>query len=928
MGTHAIDSRVPQWQGTTDVTQHTNTAETSNSNQLRQRSGVSLTQRQGQSLERVGETSVLPIKLSTLASNESSTPGKRLIAQDFQKIYNALYDQIKEKSDHSFQQAQDKELSPAERKRAEVTFTKHNQAVNTLVKELAPALEKYQGKNGIVSIEDTATLSLGLDTLAKQLPKGGLKELSRLLALHVKSDWMQMEKDQLRDVQLEKLAPLGKPGAGMATTYKIGLNAGGSLLSVPGTEAKVGPYGDASLTASHEVRLNPDDEGLFFKEKSEGINFGVKGGVEASVVKDVGLKAELGGQVQYNRTTFKEWNNVEGYVDKEGHKLDISEREQYGKKSLGHRIWLAIKNHLPFKPGSELKRYQEVQQQAANSQHRLNDLIHSELSFDANVNAPSPKRTKPLMGVYHTWTGAASLTAKAGATFEVGALDVKGGAALGATRQKSVTNIYEFVPSQLSDVIQKNASRLKELPGNFTQHARAITQGSSDPRASIGGLKLLEQDVEQYYEVTQRYDDLKSSPDADRAALKLLQQQKHQIENRWGAIGRHQFLQFASASHAYFADQIMPEGKFSDAIAAERQKEMTDLIGQTAVKIQNPEIDYSKKRLDKIASFEQVIYLQVSDVKTSINLTIGPFSGQLDILQRDRIHPSRIREGRYMDITLTGKVSGSVQSLVDKATITAKIKEAAAKEGIELPGDLNISPDLGGGASISRMVRYFEPKYSQTDDFTGEKGWRKQLVRDTGGLSSNFNLGLSGTVAAGAHAGANIGVSHNLSTVFGETMGTEDITYTITRFNRFFRDAGLNSQNEAWKDFFQAHKNEFRDIFKNLGDSQHPMTQEVQYFFKELITRAQNDSEKAAIEQSKVEFNQIMEDVKTDPANTQNFAKAQQHLESFLEKLTAPWWEAHTGQWKDLEFKQSSDSGLNLGTRVAKGLGIHPRANS
>lgn len=265
--------------------------------------------------------------------------------------------------------------------------------------------------------------------------------------------------------------------------------------------------------------------------------------------------------------------------------------------------------------------------------------------------------------------GDVGLSVNAGTTFNVGSLDMNFGGGFGANRSKSTTDIYEFVPNQLVDVVLKNQDRMKELPKNFTHKAEQILARSKDPKMAIVGLKQLKSDVDEYYKVVQQYDYFKSSGTGKKSELKALRSQKHEIENSWGAIGRHQFLQFASASHALFASTIMPNKHLVSGINREREQELSNLIGQTGVLVQNPSIDYSKSRLDKIATFEQEIYLQVADTRSSFSINAGPISGRLDIVERQRIHPSRVREGRYIDVVFTGSVASSLQGMVNGATL-------------------------------------------------------------------------------------------------------------------------------------------------------------------------------------------------------------------------------------------------------------------
>ncbi|GEM75272.1 hypothetical protein [Vibrio sagamiensis] len=813
------------------------------------------------------------IQLNSANRDNQSVPERRIIAGDLKAIQLALLASM--------------QRSPE----------RYHNAIQLLHVELQSALDKYQGQNGHLSYQDTKLTHIVFKKLAKQLPKGELKELCHILAQHTKCDWMQMKHEKLQAKQLSEYLELGKPGAGKATAYHTGINVGASLLAVPGTETKVGPFAELSLGVATENRFNVDDEGLVFEEKSHSLSAGVAGGLQAKLANEIGMSAQANAIGKSSLTYFKEWNNSKDYIAQNG---------PYTRRTKG---------------------LQKQKQWVANSQHRLNELLNRVLKMKANVHAPAPERTKPLTGFYKTTTGEVSASINAGTAFKVGELDVKFGGGLGASRSKSTTDIYEFVPSYLADVVLKNSAKLNELPANFTQHARQIIDSSLEfkdkPKTAIGGLSLLKADLNVYYEVVQKYDYYKSYKHADKTELKALRAQKHAIENRWGAIGRHQFLQFASASHALFASTIMPNKQLASAIDPKREQALVNLIGQTGVLAQNPTIDYSKSRLDRIATFKQEVYLQVADTNSSFDITAGPFKGQLTVVERQRLHPSRVREGRYIDVILTGTIASSVQGLVKGLTI----KEAIAEHGIELPGELDIIPDIGAGASLSHTTRFFKPEYSQANDYTGEKGWRKQFSRNTKTVAADINLGGSGTVAAGAHVGVRGGMNHKVTKVMNEKIASDDLTFTMVRFNRFYRDAKLNTDNTAWKAFFKDNEAEYRKMFLLLGSKSHPMKEEVTYFFNELIKLAPLD-QKGALRNQYVHFFEAMADFRADEENLDKFHNAQASLEYYLEQQTVPWWEAHTSRWKDLEFKPEANSGLDWNSKLWKKLGLHTRANS
>ncbi|OMH25616.1 hypothetical protein [Motiliproteus sp. MSK22-1] len=918
------DSSTTQHQEVTNPIRTSGDISTAEAPVSRQSTGVAPTQHRGSSLERSGAETQQKLQLSTPLLGD--VPGRRPITEDMKQVFSGLNYRLEADLGKARFRAQDRSLGKNARSSAKTEVKKLDKALQTLTQQIKPIVDKSGPAPGTLSVTDTAKMSLGFEKITAQLPRGGLSNLTKLLGQHLKSDWMQMENEKQKSSLLKEVAPLFEPGAGKVRVVSASVNGGGGLLEVPGTGATVGPYADLTLSASHSKFVGPDDEGLCFEDKGKSVGGGVSAGVKAKAVEGMELNAGAGIKGQYTRNDFVEFNDAKDYVNKQGHKQVYADRTGHADQSKSGRFSRFFRSKLPNQPGSELKHLKSEQQKAANSQHRLNSLLASELGINAKVSAPPPERSKPLQGHYHTFAWQGNIGAKA-SNIAAAHTGVNAGGSVGVSHKGAVTNLYEFVPSPISEVITSNAARLNELPSNLTRHAKQVMNGSNDPQKATDTLKSLGNDVGKYYETVQRYDDLKSdkssrgSKKERKNNIAELRAQKHSLENKWGAIGRHQFLQVASASHAHLANIAMPAG-------AEHSQDTTDTVKQTAARVQFPEIKHSKQRLDKIASFQQLVYLKITDNKTSLDISVGPFSGRLDILQRDRVHPSRVREGSYRDISLTGTVSGSVQGLTNKAVFTAKLKEAAAKQGVELPGDLNIAPDVGGSASVSKMVRYFKPKYTQEPGYEGDKGFRRQFVRDTTTKSVSAGVGLSGTVAPGAHAGGKISISQDTTHVKGETLGTDDLSYTMTRFNRMYRNAGKTPDNEEWKRFQQDHKTEYGKIFEHLGDSKRGVYKEAQHFLNELINLKDLSPEKKEEAKSfKQEFNQAMSDYRADPGDGARYEKANQFLNRFLEKQTEPWWEAHTGTWKDLKFDQGPDSGLDRRTRLIKNMGIHSRAN-
>ncbi|MBS0045071.1 hypothetical protein KFE26_22745 [Shewanella sp. M16] len=797
-----------------------------------------------------------------------------------------------------------------------------------LLSSILSTINQSSQQTGILSIDDTAKLSYQFEKLAKTLPKGNIKDIFSLLGQNMKSGWIMQKNQELNEEKKQQLAPLASPGTSENHSISVGISTGISMLPVSAGPGSVGPYAGLSVGVQKARSLSADDETSFFVNSITNCKVSVDAGAQVKLTDQIGAKLGANAQFNHTKVKFKAYNSVQQYVDKKGHKLNWANRSEYVNISKKNKVTHFIKSHLLFKLGSELKKLKHERQQAANSQHRLNHLLETVLDIKTTVTATAPDRSKPAFGHYNTWAGEVKLEANAGATVNVGEVGLKLAAGAAVSYQESVTNIYGFMPSQFFNIIKNNADKLAELPANLIRHAKEIADYSSNSNSATKCLKLLSQDIDSYYKIVQQYDDVKSGKNPTQDELKLHRIAKHTIEDRWGAIGRHQFLQFANASHAYLAHKAMTVVSGEKVLTSEQQACKMDLIENVAIKIKFPPIEYSKTRLDKIATFMQQTYLKITDSKTAIHISTGPFSAQLDILKRERIHPSRVRAGSYVDLTLTWTISGSLQGALDKVSITAKINEAAEKEGITLPQEFDFSPDLSGEKSGSVLIRFFKPNYAKDADFKGDIGYRWQFIRHINSVSAGGKIGASAMVAPGVSVGGNIGVNYSKSTMSSEKIGIEDLTYSMVRYNRFFENSEQNPANNEWQEFERKNEIEYKKMFRHLGEQTHKIHKEAQHFLRELIARAPDEPNKAKAESLLHDFNQAMSNYSVDPTSIDKFNIAKVYFNEYLEKQTLPWREELMSYTTDLPFVQTANSGLSLGTKIKKSLNLHERVEA
>ena len=121
-------------------------------------------------------------------------------------------------------------------------------------------------------------------------------------------------------------------------------------------------------------------------------------------------------------------------------------------------------------------------------------------------------------------------------------------------------------------------------------------------------------------------------------------------------------------------------------------------------------------------------------------------------VERQRIHPSRVCEGCYIDVVFTGAVPVHFKV---RLMVPHYNKRSLSIESVYLK--IFIAPDIGGSVSFSHihtLPAFLSPITAKLKATKDEKILCKQFYRNTKTLSVNVNLGDSGTVAAGAHAGS------------------------------------------------------------------------------------------------------------------------------------------------------------------------------
>lgn len=780
------------------------------------------------------------------------------------------------------------------------------------LREIAKLVQNSNGKSETLSTKEIALISLHFENIGHTLPhqkaSAELKELTSLLGKNLASTWLQQERAANISQWTQSQAPSFKPGAASAQSLSLGVNAGVSLLSLPGAE-HVGPYINAGIAGSIGRATTADDDGGMFADKSASVSGKISAGANIAFGSHLGVKA--GGEVQYRRTrsATKIYAGPKQYAETEMHHQSSLSRNSYIPIKL-NKITKAFKSLFHGK--SEMQKIDAIQQQAVNGQQRLTHLL-GKLGLETHLQAIAPKHARVNVDHYDL----TSRHAKAEAIASVGLPSLKtavGGGSI--TLSQTYGDIGIHVPKNFTEAIKENRQRLNELPTNYYSHAKnliASTPKTQSAGTALNALGLLESDVKSYFNAVKEYDYQRSiGRTANPEQLKCQRQLKHTIEQRWGAIGRHQFIQFAAASHAYLADII---SQSSAQLNPEQTNRSNTLISTLASRIYTPDINHSPRRLDKLINFDKQFVIKLDDNKVSFNLSAGPLSGTLDITHKNRHHPSMLREGKYIDISFTLTASagtGTMNFIKDlNKKIGAQIDKSLAAQGIKNIDQYSIVPTTSKGISGTYMLRFFKPTH---DQYQGESSYRKLFSRTLGTISNDADISLNANVAPSVSAGVNIGVSKSATRVLSETLGTQDLTYPTMMYKSFFERNDKDSNNDEWQDFTIQHQTELAQLFKHLGNPNERVYRDAQAMLNQHIDLANATADKdiiASANELKDDFTSAMQNVFKEPKNTAAIEAAQEQFNGLLESQVSVVNSAFSSRLEDKASVLSVNSALS-----------------
>lgn len=726
----------------------------------------------------------------------------------------------------------------------------------------------------------------------KSLDKN-ITELCQLSFIKLRFFWFSFVRNIESEHAYQKLKPYGEPGAYLGHAVSAGLNASVGL----GIANELNATASAGLTIFKERMFTQDDEACFLPEGNislcsltAGVNIG------AQMSEDLGLSANAGLSGRYFRQTGYQYPDVQDYVKRKGFiRIKRDPLSFKGKVSAFFKGKLTRNDYI------------KANQAALNADTRLKSLLSSlnQSQTTSFVQVEAPERQ---LGMPYTVNGAFfDLNAAANATLnlDLGGVSVAQGAGARIVQEAKFLDLSEKVKFNLLD-FEKEQERDENVdlskPKSSLLTPNWLFKISEFNQGEEFHLEDLKESLQAYYKCVNEYDWCKKEGQSfsSKAEINALRQIKREIEANWGASGRHQLLQHMWMALVYL--------KHINQIKNEQDPHLQSFIAE----LTKPNIKHNHQRLNDIAFAEYTVPLKIIDFRSEIELSLSQFKGKIELLHRTRKHPNLLREGKYLDISITGEASVSFADLFGSDEFMSALNSFIALAGVELPTDFALSPDINVGGSLSYKMRFFKPKYAENEDYQGEKGWKPQVNRLFTSTFSGTHFTASSPITLGANLSGVLGCQSVSTKQRKETVCPEDPIYTLLRCVRFYRNSHLHNPSQQkdpnspeWQLFYQERKSEINQLFKNLANPDHHAAKEIDYLathYGKLDLTA---------------FNQVMRDFAQDANKEEAACLAFTQL---AKDLTKPIVEIHRSRWKRMSFNKGVNSGLSFGQKVRKKL--------
>ncbi|RSD29856.1 hypothetical protein [Vibrio pectenicida] len=586
-----------------------------------------------------------------------------------------------------------------------------------------------------------------------------------------------------------------------------------------------------------------------------------------------------------------------------GAQTQLSTTQTKYKKFTNHK---ELGQYLAQKSSSKLT---QQKQKALNAKTTIAPVLSehvasiSDKKFDQMYQSMRPEQSKTYKhGIKNRQTSAAEVSATA--KFSVSpryTLGAQAALQTSKSKEKTVETVYE----DLTQYIKNPEDMISLAP-----FLNAFVPSIDKPKEWIAFSEQLEKDIIEYSETVKKHDHIKSANQWNASH----ECNKHRLEDKYGNIGRHQQLQFFYLCHAWLnasAKELSPSANQAE----NGFTNMADRIHQT---LKNIDFKYSVTRLNHLTKVRQHVMESKKDVNQTATVQVGPITLTIHERERHFIHPSRVRCGEYRDVNITLSAHTNLTELLQLPKLQKQLSEALVSN--QLDSIINVGTllqlDLTGLVTIQK--RWFKPDAKQLV-FNGQE--QRQFTRYYTG--SDIVTSTTGSIQTGSgfSLDANLRYQQRQQQVVGEDIDSNDLIYSLVRFNKLYKDAGkdLSSQENPWAQFIQSHKSSYQEMFFKLADPESALHHQAQTLLKEAQKEARALITEAEFFEQMQAYRKAIE-ASEDNNSAESFANALLVFNQLLISQFVKTEKLHKETWAKKPFKAERSKALSNKSKIAKAL--------
>lgn len=513
-------------------------------------------------------------------------------------------------------------------------------------------------------------------------------------------------------------------------------------------------------------------------------------------------------------------------------------------------------------------------------------------------------------GVTHSYTTSLGLNANAKLTFN--SRDT-----WNAQASTKISKTYEKTVETVTDDLANHSMPID----NFRAVATFLNgwlPSINKPTEWIAFIRQLEKDIFDYTEVVKHHDYLKSLHSGSNGSRR----EKRRLEVKYGNVGRHQQLQFFYLTYAWLKAtvKVMQQTSSDTSFPFNTQ---ADLIYRA---LQQIDFDYSATRLENLTKIRQKVHEKKRDINSSVTVQVGPITLTIERLERHFSHPSRVRSGDYHDVNITLAANASLAQLLQLTGLKQQLYEVLVSHQLEsfLDIDTLIQANIGGFIAIQR--RSFRPR---NINLAFEGRLQPQFTRYYLGEEMIAGTGISSPLATGLCIDTNLSYQQRQRQVMAEVINPDDLTYSLVRFNKLYKDANknLSNINNPWQQFVLSHKESYQAMFLAFAEQQGAVTHQARALLNQVEEQGQSPITETAFfrtMQAYRDARKCNEMNQSDLLFNQALLAFNQLLISQFDKTEA----LHQATWIKKPFKADRSQALDTKSKIINKFKLRDRVNA